>query len=208
MQEFADRSTFDDTYLTVLRTSDGLYKDRSSKFFYFAFPVKTEDEIKAHLHELRKKYYDARHHCYAWNLGKDNDNFRANDDGEPNHSAGDPILGQIRSNNLTNILIVVVRYFGGTKLGISGLIQAYKSSAALAIADNEIIEEQLKSSVNIQFPYLAMNDVMKLIKANELQITNQEMTLTCKMRLEFRKGIEETLTASLDEIEGLVFTNG
>lgn len=208
MQEFADRPTFDDTYLTVLRTSEGLYKERSSKFFYFAFPVKTEVEIKTHLQELRKKYYDARHHCYAWNLGKGVDNFRANDDGEPNHSAGDPILGQIRSNNLTNILIVVVRYFGGTKLGIGGLIQAYKTSAALAIAANEIIEEQVKSTVTIQFAYTVMNDVMKLIKSNELQIISQDMTLTCTMTLEYRVGLEETLLSSLEEIEGLVIANG
>ena len=203
MSDFGDESTFEDTFFTVSRTSEGMYKDRSSKFFYFSFPVKNEEQIKDHLADLRKKYYDARHHCFAWALGKDADQFRANDDGEPNHSAGDPILGQIRSNNLTNILIVVVRYFGGTKLGMSGLIQAYKTSAAFAIEENEIIEEQVKTSVSIHFPYPVMNDVMKLIKTHELQILFQEMTMDCQMQLEFRKGLEELIISSLEEIEGL-----
>ncbi|TXE10978.1 IMPACT family protein [Algoriphagus aquimarinus] len=206
MSDFGDESAFEDTFFTISRTSDGLYKDRSSKFLYFSYPVKNEEEIKIHLAELRKKYYDARHHCFAWTLGKDGDQFRANDDGEPNHSAGDPILGQIRSNNLTDILIVVVRYFGGTKLGMSGLIQAYKTSAAMAIEENEIIEEQVKTSVSIQFPYPVMNDVMKLIKAHDLDILSQEMTLDCQMNLEFRKGLEELIVSSLEEIEGLELT--
>ncbi|WP_373397329.1 YigZ family protein [Algoriphagus halophilus] len=193
----------DDSYLTIKRPSEGLYKDRSSKFFYFAFPVRSEEEIKDHLAELRKTYYDARHHCYAYVLGKEATTFRAVDDGEPNHSAGDPILGQIRSNNLTNILIVVVRYFGGTKLGMSGLIQAYKTSAALAIEENEIIEEQVLSSVKIKFSYPAMNEVMKLVKTHELEIIHQELMLDCKMSLEYRKGIEEQLLESLEEIESL-----
>lgn len=193
----------DDTYLTIKRTSEGLYKDRSSKFFYFSFPVRNEEEIKDHLADLRKTYYDARHHCYAYVLGKEATIFRAVDDGEPNHSAGDPILGQIRSNNLTNILIVVVRYFGGTKLGMSGLIQAYKTSAALAIEENEIIEEQVLSSVTIKFAYPAMNEVMKLVKTHELDILSQELMLDCSMTLEYRKGIEVQLIESLEEIESL-----
>lgn len=193
----------DDTYLTIKRRSEGLYKDRSSKFFYFSFPVRNEEEIKDHLADLRKTYYDARHHCYAYVLGKEATIFRAVDDGEPNHSAGDPILGQIRSNNLTNILIVVVRYFGGTKLGMSGLIQAYKTSAALAIEENEIIEEQVLSSVAIKFAYPAMNEVMKLVKTHELDILSQELMLDCSMTLEYRKGIEVQLIESLEEIESL-----
>ncbi len=206
MSDFGDESTFEDTFFTLSRASDGLYKDRSSKFFYFSFPVKNEEEIKIHLAELRKRFFDARHHCFAWTLGKDGDHYRANDDGEPNHSAGDPILGQIRSNKLTNILIVVVRYFGGTKLGMSGLIQAYKTSAALAIEENEIIEEQVKSSVSIRFSYPVMNDVMKLIKAYDLEIISQEMTLDCQMQLQFRKGLEELIVNSLGEIESLELT--
>lgn len=193
----------DDTYLTIKSLSEGLYKDRSSKFFFFAYPVKTEDEIKEKLSDLRKTYYDARHHCYAYILGKDGESYRAVDDGEPNHSAGDPILGQIRSNNLTNILIVVVRYFGGTKLGMSGLIQAYKTSAAMAIAENEIIEEKVLESIQIKFQYASMNEVMKLVKTHELSILDQEMMLDCQMTLEFRKGIERELIGSLEEIENL-----
>ncbi|MBN7815431.1 IMPACT family protein [Algoriphagus pacificus] len=198
-----DTEAFDDTYLTLSKTTEGLYKDRSSKFFYFSFPVKTEDEIKEKLSELRKTYYDARHHCYAYILGKEGDVFRAVDDGEPNHSAGDPILGQIRSNNLTNTLIVVVRYFGGTKLGMSGLIQAYKTSAALAIEENEIVEEKVLETVKIQFEYPAMNEVMKLVKSMDLTILDQEMELACKMDLEFRMGIKNQLLESLSEIENL-----
>ena len=198
-----DTEAFDDTYLTLSKTSEGLYKDRSSKFFYFSFPVKTEDEIKEKLSELRKTYYDARHHCYAYIIGKEGDIFRAVDDGEPNHSAGDPILGQIRSNNLTNTLIVVVRYFGGTKLGMSGLIQAYKTSAALAIEENEIVEEKVMETVKIQFEYPAMNEVMKLVKSMDLTIVDQEMELACKMDLEFRMGIKNQLLESLSEIENL-----
>lgn len=192
-----------DTYLTIQQTSEGLYKDRSSKFFFFAFPVRTEDEIKEKLSELRKTYYDARHHCYAYVLGKEGEIFRAVDDGEPNHSAGDPILGQIRSKNLTNILIVVVRYSGGTKLGMSGLINAYKSSAALAIEENQIVEEKVLESVQIKFLYPSMNEVMKLVKVHDLSIIDQEMMLDCQMTLEYRKGIENELISSLEEIEGL-----
>lgn len=192
-----------DTFLTINKESTGLFKDRNSKFYFFAYPVKTEDEIKEKQAELRKKYYDARHHCYAFVLGRDGSVFRASDDGEPNHSAGDPILGQIRSHNLTNTLIVVVRYFGGTKLGVSGLINAYKTSAAMAIEENEIIEEQVKERVSIHFPYPVMNDVMKLVKLHELEIVSQEMTLDCKMTLEYREKLKETVFQTLDDIQDL-----
>ncbi|MGM0944421.1 MAG: IMPACT family protein [Bacteroidota bacterium] len=193
----------EDTYKTLSKVSSGLFKDRSSKFHYFAFPVKTEEEIKNHLADLRKTYYDARHHCFAWVLGINGDSYRANDDGEPNHSAGDPILGQIRSNQLTNILIVVVRYFGGTKLGMSGLINAYKTAAAMAIEENEIIEEQVKSQLKISFSYPAMNEVMKLVKNQELNIIDQQMSLDCQMTLEMRQGLFEFVLNALQEIESL-----
>ena len=194
-----------DSYLTLAKDSSGLYKDRNSKFFYFAFPVSNEEEVKEHLAELKKKYYDARHHCYGFVIGRDGDFFRASDDGEPNHTAGDPILGQIRSHQLTNTLVVVVRYFGGTKLGVGGLIQAYKSSASLAIEANEIIVEQVKEKVTIHFPYPVMNDVMKLVKNHDLQIIAQEMTLDCKMTLEYREILKEELLGQLDEIQDLKF---
>lgn len=137
-----------DTYLTISDDSEGFYKEKGSKFLSFAFPVHHEEDIKEKLDILRKKYYDARHHCYAYVLGKDKEIFRANDDGEPNHSAGDPILGQIKSNQLTNILIVVVRYFGGVKLGVGGLISAYRTAAAEAISNNVIVEAIVKKRSN------------------------------------------------------------
>jgi uncharacterized YigZ family protein len=197
-------SPSEDTYLTLANESTGLFKDRSSKFFYYSFPVINEEEIKSHLKDLRKKHFDARHHCYAWNLGTDGMSYRANDDGEPNHSAGDPILGQIRSHQLTNVLIVVVRYFGGTKLGISGLINAYKTSAALAIEENEIIEQLITSKINIHFPYADLNEVMKLVKTFDLIILKQEMSLDCKMILEVRLGLADQIKDSLNDILPLI----
>lgn len=193
-----------DSYLTLDRKSEGVFKELGSKFLYFAFPVKTEEGIKAELSALRKQYFDATHHCYAWVLGKDAAQFRANDDGEPNHSAGDPILGQIRSHQLTDVLIVVVRYFGGTKLGVSGLIKAYKTGAALAIAENQIVREWVKVSINLQFPYPSMNEVMKVVKALELDIISQEMSLDCKMRLAFREGLSDLVLEKLKDIAGMI----
>lgn len=193
-----------DSYLTLDGKSEGVFKELGSKFLYFAFPVKTEEDIKAELSALRKQYFDATHHCYAWVLGKDAAQFRANDDGEPNHSAGDPILGQIRSHQLTDVLIVVVRYFGGTKLGVSGLIKAYKTGAALAIAENQIVREWVKVSINLQFPYPSMNEVMKVVKALELDIISQEMSLDCKMRLAFREGLSDLVLEKLKDIAGMI----
>jgi uncharacterized YigZ family protein len=203
MNQSSEKSTNSDSYLTVLGKSEGLYKDRGSKFHYFSFPVSSEEEIKIILASLRKTYFDASHHCFAWVLGKDGSAFRANDDGEPNHSAGDPILGQIRSHQLTNVLIVVVRYFGGTKLGVSGLIQAYKTSAALAIEKNEIVEEWVQVKLALQFPYPAMNAVMKVVKAQNLEIVTQEMNLDCKMILTLREGMLPFTLEKLKEIENL-----
>lgn len=193
-----------DAFLTVSQKSSGLYKDKGSKFLYFSFPVETEEEIKSELASLRKIYFDATHHCYAWVLGQNGTQFRANDDGEPNHSAGDPILGQIRSHQLTNVLIVVVRYFGGTKLGVSGLIQAYKTSAALAIEENEIIEKRVMEEIIIQFGYPQMNEVMKIVKAENLNIKSQELGLDCLLKLELRMGILDQVTEKLKDIEGVV----
>jgi uncharacterized YigZ family protein len=193
-----------DSYLTLAREGEGIFKDRGSRFLYFSFPVRHEEEIKIRLAALRKTYFDASHHCYAWTLGKDGAAFRANDDGEPNHSAGDPILGQIRSYQLTNVLIVVIRYFGGTKLGVSGLIQAYKTAAALALEVNEIIREWVKVELELKFPYPAMNEVMKVIKGHSLEIISQEMELDCKLILSFREGLAAQVREKLDEIEGVL----
>ncbi len=193
-----------DSYLTLAGKSAGVFKEQGSKFLYFAFPVKSEDDIKTHLADLRKNYFDATHHCFAWILGKVGQLFRANDDGEPNHSAGDPILGQIRSHRLTNVLIVVVRYFGGTKLGVSGLIKAYKTAASLAIEENFIVREWVKISLRLRFPYPAMNEVMKVVKAHKLEVISQEMELDCRMVLSLREGLAEEVLAKLNEIDGIV----
>lgn len=194
----------EDSYLTLIRSSEAIYKEKGSKFLSYAFPVKSEDDIKAQLSELKKKYYDATHHCYAWILGRNSEHYRANDDGEPNHSAGDPILGQIKSSNLTNTLVVVVRYYGGTKLGVSGLIQAYKTSAAMALEANEIVREFVQSELEIEFPYPSMNEVMKLVKKLNLEIMNQTLELNCRFCLRFREGLKEEVLAKLGEIEDLV----
>ena len=195
----------EDTFRTLSKVSESLYKEKGSKFLGFAYPVKSLEEIKAILDELRKKYYDARHHCYAYMLGQDADQYRANDDGEPNHSAGDPILGQIRSHNVTNTLVVVVRYFGGTKLGVSGLINAYKIAAAEALDANEIIEEVVKEEVSIRYSYESTNEVLRLVKEFELDILEQEFTADCRMQLAVRQSKYQHLLEKLEELEGVHF---
>ena len=162
-----------DTYLTISKTSEGFYKEKGSKFMAFAYPVSSEEEIKEKQDALRKQFYDARHHCYAYIYGNESDFFRANDDGEPNHSAGDPILGQIKSRNLTNTLVIVIRYFGGTKLGVSGLINAYRTAASEALDQNKIVEKQITQAFRLSFPYEEMNEVMKLVKDFDLNIKDQ-----------------------------------
>lgn len=189
-----------DTYLTLSNNSEGFYKEKGSKFLAFAFKVRNEDEIKNHLHELKKKYYDARHHCYAYILGVKGETYRANDDGEPGHSAGDPILGQIRSNGLTNTLIVVVRYFGGTKLGVSGLINAYKTAAADAIENNTVRENLILNEIRIQFEYPQLNQVMKLVKDHELEIISQQMEMSCEMILGVRRSLMQTIHSKLKDL--------
>jgi len=193
----------DDTFLTLKGESEGLYKEKGSKFLAFAFPVNDEQDIKEKLDSLRKKYYDARHHCYAYILGKEKENYRANDDGEPNHSAGDPILGQIRSNDLTNVLIVVIRYFGGTKLGVGGLITAYKTAAAEAIMANEIITEVVTKKIRFTFDYLDMNDVMRLIKEYDLDIKSQDFDNSCSMTIRVREGNYGQVIDRLREISSV-----
>lgn len=168
-----------DSYLSIARSSEGFYKEKGSKFLAFAYPVASEEAVREQLEELRKSYYDARHHCYAYRLGHEGENFRANDDGEPGHSAGDPILGQIKSRDLTNTLVVVIRYFGGTKLGVSGLINAYKTAAAEALEQNENVRYEITQMIRFSFPYEEMNRVMKLCKDLDLQIKDQAYTEQC-----------------------------
>lgn len=198
----------EDTFLTLKHDSEAIFKEKGSKFLAFAYPVTDEHEIKMKLESLRKKYFDARHHCYGYMLGKEQELFRANDDGEPNHSAGDPILGQIRSHQLTNVLIVVVRYFGGTKLGVGGLIQAYKTAASEAILDNEIITAIVKKSLILKFDYIAMNDVMKMIKDYDLEILDQNFDNVCQIHLCVREGFFSEMTAKIESLEQVKILNG
>lgn len=177
------------SFLTIENPTQGVYKEKGSKFLSFAFPVKSEEEIKAKIEGLKKEYFDARHHCFGWVLGADQKKFRAFDDSEPNHSAGDPILGQIRSRDLTNVLVVVVRYFGGVKLGVGGLIQAYKSAALDALQQAVIIREEVTETYKLKYSFEATPQVMKLVKEFELQIVTQnfhtagEMDIKVKLRL-------------------------
>ncbi|WP_224998158.1 YigZ family protein [Cesiribacter sp. SM1] len=178
-----------DSFRTIARSSEGLYKEKGSKFIARAHPVKSEEEIKEVLETLKKEFFDARHHCYAWILGAHSERYRANDGGEPNHSAGDPILGQIRSLELTNTLVVVIRYFGGTKLGVSGLINAYKTAAAEALAANEIKEEVVMQQLKLQYGYELTNEVMRLVSEYNMQVEDQSFTETCRMQLLVRQSL-------------------
>ena len=193
----------DDLYKTIIKPSEGNYKEKGSKFPAFAFPVYNEDEIKEILDRLKKDYYDARHHCYAWRLGADKTRYRANDDGEPSSTAGKPILGQIQSNDLTNILIVVIRYFGGTKLGVSGLINAYRTAAADAISNAEFIEKTVNDIYKIEFSYAAMNDVMKILKDEQIDQFDQKFDLQCKIKISVRQSEIEMIIEKFLNIESV-----
>lgn len=193
---------FSDTYLTIAKPAEGIYKDRGSKFLAFAFPVKKEDEVKELLNKLRKEHPGANHHCYAFRLGADKLLFRANDDGEPSGTGGKPILGQIQSKDLTNILIVVARYFGGSLLGVPGLIAAYKGAAADALANSTIMEKQIMEMYQLHFPYTAMNDVMKILKDNNLEQWDQDFQLDCKLKFAVRKNDADTILTKLKALEG------
>lgn len=161
------------SFKTISGPSDGLYKEKGSRFLAFAYPVTGEDEIKQILAAVQKKYYDARHHCFAWMLGPERKQFRAFDDGEPNHSAGDPILGQIRSMGITNVLVVVVRYFGGTKLGVAGLVNAYRSAAADVLKRSEIVGREVMGTLVIDHDYDATPGIRRLIREFQLHITEE-----------------------------------
>lgn len=178
---------FEDTYKEISAPAEGLFKDRGSKFFAHAHPVWNEDDIKLVLEELKKKYYDARHHCYSWILNPDKSAYRINDDGEPSGSAGRPIHGQLQSFDLTNTLIVVVRYFGGTKLGIPGLINAYKTASREALENAQIVEKLIKDVYQVDFTYPDMNIVMKILKDEELEQFDQDFGIDCKLRFAVRK---------------------
>ncbi len=194
---------FSDTYLTIGQPVEALYKDKGSKFIGLAYPVQNEQQVKEILQGLKKEHHTANHHCYAYRLGADKLTFRANDDGEPSNTAGKPILGQIQSNDLTDILIVVVRYFGGTLLGVSGLIHAYKTTAAEAIKVSKIVEKQILFSYTIHFPFEQLNDVMKILKQSDSKITAQEFDNQCKISFNIRKASSEACEEKLKKTEGL-----
>jgi len=179
------------SYRTIHQPSEGQYKEKGSKFLGFAYPVQTEEEVKQRIMELKKKYFDARHHCFAYVLGADKARFRAFDDGEPNHSAGDPILGQIRSKNLTDVLIVVIRYFGGVKLGVGGLISAYKTTAEEALNQSVIIEKEVLWKFSIQYEYASTPEVMRLVKEFKLNIEDQQFGEQCSMQAEITIKMKE-----------------
>ncbi len=193
----------EDSYLTIAQPGEAVYKERSSKFLAFAYPVSDEGEIKEILDGLRKEYYDATHHCYAWRLGANGEQYRCNDDGEPSGTAGRPILGQMLSRGITQCLIVVVRYFGGTKLGVPGLIQAYRESAQAAIDNCTVIETTVDVRIRIEFPYVAMNDVMRIVKEENPRIEEQRFDNICSMRLSIRKSRAETLLGRLGKVSGI-----
>jgi uncharacterized YigZ family protein len=192
-----------DKYFTIASPSEGLYKEKRSRFISFACPVFSEDEIKQHLQKLKTEYYDARHHCYAYRLGVAGELWRTVDDGEPSGSAGRPILGQLLSNNLTYVVVFVVRYFGGIKLGVPGLINAYRMATSDAIHNAEIVEKEDKDRFTIEFHYPAMNDVMKILKEVQAEILKQEFDLRCRIELQIRRSLSDSLKNTFRKIESI-----
>ena len=191
------------TYKTILSPSEGIYRDKGSKFLSFAIPVNSSEEIKEIIKDFRKKYYDARHICYAYMLGAERSDFRVNDDGEPSGTAGRPIIGQINSNNLTNILIVVVRYFGGILLGTGGLIVAYKEAAADALKNASIIEKEVTNFHELQFNYFVMNNVMQILKQNNIEVISQKFDENCIIKVSLPLEKEIKIMNLLNKVDGL-----
>ena len=194
-----------DTYKTIKSVSEGIYKEKGSKFIASACPVKNEEEIKVLLDKTRKSHHSARHHCYAYILGNESETWRANDDGEPSGTGGRPILRQIRSHNLTNILVIVSRYFGGTLLGVSGLANAYKSAAISALENAEIIDRIIQDYYEIVFPYSVMNDVMTIIKEENISQSGQSFDLECRITINFRSSASKKILNRLSNVEGLKY---
>lgn len=195
-----------DSYLTVENKVETLYKEKGSKFFSFVFPVKDLTEVKSILDELKKKYYDATHHCYAYILGFEKEVFRMNDDGEPSSTAGKPIYGQLQSKNLTNVLLVVIRYFGGTKLGVSGLIKAYKTAAAECLSAAMIVEKKVRLSYKVMFPYEKMNAVMSLLKEIKAEQTKHIFETECSMEVLVESSQQNKFEDAISKIEKTNFS--
>ncbi len=189
-----------DTYKTIHGHSQGMYKDKGSKFISLAYPVKDEEEIRSLLDVVKKEYHDARHHCYAWILDHDKGRYRFNDDGEPSGTAGKPIYGQLLSHDLCNVLIITVRYFGGTKLGVRGLINAYRGAAKDAIANNRIIKKTIRDHYMVTFDYTAMNDVMRIIKEFDLPQYDHTFDLICQLGFSVRKSQSKQVIQQLETI--------
>lgn len=195
-----------DTFRTIKDISKSIFTEKRSKFLAFAIPVESVEQVKEIVEAYQKEYYDARHVCYAYMLGAERQEFRANDNGEPSGTAGKPILGQINSNELTNILVIVVRYFGGIKLGTSGLIVAYRQAAADAIAEAEVIEKTVDEDISFMFEYPFLNDVMRIVKEESPQIISQGYDSDCTMTLRIRKGMIPKLKSRLEKVETLRFS--
>jgi uncharacterized YigZ family protein len=191
----------DDSYKTILAPAEGYYTEKRSRFLSYVFPVRTVDQVKELLDKYRKQYYDARHVCWAYMLGSERQNFRVNDDGEPSSTAGKPILGQINSHGLTDILILVIRYFGGIELGTSGLIIAYRSAAAEAIVHAEIVECTVNEDITVCFEYPFLNRIMRIVKEDNPTILSQSFDMDCRMTLRIRKSEAEHLKARLLKVE-------
>jgi len=194
----------DDIYKTITKPSEGeLFKDKNSKFYGFTFPVTNEEQIKQHLEAVKKEHYAARHWCYAYQIGTETLQYRANDDGEPNNSAGMPIYGQIQSFEVTNTLIVVVRYYGGVKLGVGGLINAYRTSAQLALEASKIVERTINKEFQLQFEYKNMSKVMRILKENDVEIINQKLELDCLLEISVRKNHSSKITDLFSQFFGV-----
>ena len=192
-----------DSYQTIKYPVEGLYKEKGSKFLAYAWPVQSEEEIMGHIENIKKKFHDARHHCYAWELGVNGMNFRMNDDGEPSGTAGKPIHGQIHSHELTNVLVIVVRYFGGVKLGTGGLIQAYKAATADALENAEKVEFTIDKSFTVRFGYDMMNPVMRVVDEEGLNVEEQIFEADCRLTLSVRKSKYDALVERFQQTYGI-----
>ena len=194
-----------DTYKTIALPSQGIYKEKGSRFVSYAFPVYYQEEIKPILDKIRKEHHEARHHCFAYMLGQERVTWRVNDDGEPSGTAGRPILGQINSYELTNIIIIVSRYFGGTLLGVSGLINAYRSASRDALLNAELTEKTVNEYYEVSFPYIYMNDVMRIFKEENIGQAEQSFEIECRILINFRVSVKEKVTKRLERIDGLKY---
>ncbi|GAB3930533.1 IMPACT family protein [Mucilaginibacter myungsuensis] len=194
---------FDDTYQTIANPAEAIFRDKGSKFLSYAYPIRTDAEVKPLIEKLKNEHPKANHHCWAMRLSPDRSVFRVNDDGEPSGTAGRPILNVLLSKNITNVLVVVVRYFGGTLLGVPGLINAYKTSAEMALAESKVIEQTLQDVYTVSFGYLQMNEVMKVIKDAQLNVIKQDFDNNCSITIAIRKMQVNPVLAKLESIDGL-----